>query len=407
MFKNIFKKFLPFITMGSFMLIANLLLVLGVYQLRNIETSTLAVINFGIAIMSLFGMFTEAYSKQLTIHLSKTNSSEFKKILFTSYVKVTPYMLFVFALAFGILMLIYPEHLILILSILSLALLLYIYHYFRAWINGLEKYFILGLLTLAFPTSRVISGYLVSHGANYLTVFWALIIAAFTLLIGSILYLKSKNKDLLKPVNTTKFSIDPKLLLFNAVLQLAVNTFWIFDGIILNKTLSASIYTSYITFAFLYKFPLFISTSFLFVILGENISSKKEQKNFIWTIVRGMLLVVAVFIPIIVFEYFKTGYIHYLIGYGKYYVDGISIFFGLGWMLQTLSYLLFSSSLKLAPKSKLVLAEIVISSLTFIIGLTVFNETLKVLTLFILFHGLITLAVSTIMLIQVVKRPQR
>ncbi len=389
------------------MLITNCLLVISVFLVRDVDAYTLASINFGIYVIVLFGVLTESLSKWLTIQLSRRNPKEYKRYLFSVYIKASPVIVLVLSLISAIFIFFYPKYLILLITCFTVSLLMYVYQYLRAWINSLQNYLMLGFLLTLYPLARLISSYFVSNGADYLTIFWSFIAAGILLILSSIVFIYKREKTLFIVPKSYIKNTDNKQIILNILIQLAINTFWILDGIVLNKILSVNIYNTYVTYSFIYKFPFFLSSSFLLVVLGQNISKMKSFKAFLKTVLRGILLATFMYLPVIIFEYFNNGWILKTMGYGRFYIPSLSVLFGISWFFQTIVFMLYSSIVKIAKFNKVVNIQIAVYSLSFILGLLCFSNSIPNLMTFILFHGLAFAILSSILLYRLIFQPKR
>jgi len=133
----------------------------------------------------------------------------------------------------------------------------------------------------------------------------------------------------------------------------------------------------------------------------------KSFKAFLKTVLRGILLATFMYLPVIIFEYFNNGWILKTMGYGRFYIPSLSVLFGISWFFQTIVFMLYSSIVKIAKFNKVVNIQIAVYSLSFILGLLCFSNSIPNLMTFILFHGLAFAILSSILLYRLIFQPKR
>lgn len=404
--KKISDYLSPLVTMGTFTFIANLLLVLSFYFYKDLPNETFASINFGIYILSMFGILNESLSKALTVNLSEKDPSKYKKYLFSVFRSVTPIFFVIIALVTLVLYYIFPQYFILLILCGAIASIIYVYMYLRAWINALENYIILGTLLLGIPFARLISALLITD-LNYLWIFIFILFAGVLMIGGSCLFLSKKDKSFsLKFVPNNHKRILISNLLSQILIQLGINIFWIADGIILKNLLSVETYNSYVTYAYIYKFPFFISASFVLVLLGNNVQTKSKRKLFTKNLLISLTYVAIGFIGVFLFDYFTNGLILKALGYEKHIVAGLTLYFGLAWLFQTLAYLLFNSLQKIMKEREELNVLIFSYATTYILIIFLLSSDINNLILGILGHGFLYFLIAAAKQFSLLKSPK-
>jgi hypothetical protein len=193
--------------------------------MKSISEQEFASLNFGIYVIALFGVFSESISKWLTIELSKKKRHQYKKFLLSVYYEATPYFISIIILITGILIALFPHYLVLLLICSCIGTVLYVYMYLRAWINSIESYIFLGILLLGVPFARLVSS-LFLVDISYLWMFWFILFAGISLIISSVLFLKSKHKNFFKLEKYKDPNIIKESKIFtNSLIQFAINIF--------------------------------------------------------------------------------------------------------------------------------------------------------------------------------------
>jgi MFS family permease len=364
--------------------------------MKSISEQEFASLNFGIYVIALFGVFSESISKWLTIELSKKKRHQYKKFLLSVYYEATPYFISIIILITGILIALFPHYLVLLLICSCIGTVLYVYMYLRAWINSIESYIFLGILLLGVPFARLVSS-LFLVDISYLWMFWFILFAGISLIISSVLFLKSKHKNFFKLEKYKDPNIIKESKIFtNSLIQFAINIFWIADGIILKGVLPTDMYNTYVTYAYIYKFPFLISASFVLVILGKNILSKSKLEEYKKSLLYSISLIVAGFSLVIAVDNIWEGKILSILGYDRYVTEKLTTPFGIAWMVQTLNYLLFSSILKTTDDPQTVNGIALSYAVSYCLVLFISKGDIFHLTYGILIHGATYLLMTAI-----------
>ncbi len=380
-----------------FSALSSILQVGGFYiqkQVKQLTDSNLAILNFGIYTMGLLGYATSSLYNWILLKLSAIKQEDrFNAIAIlirkTSVINLIISIIICAIIILRNLPLGFDESLIIVLLLVSNSMgMIAIFPQAIAVIR--EKFTLTGILALTAPIARTIFTLLfVSNGAV-----WPLFTAFLaTLFINSyIIFLalsKEDNisiKELIKKffINKNKqlakdLKIDTKQILINMLIQLSLVVFFGLDGIVLKSLLSDTNYVTYTTYAFLYKFPLFISTSLVVVLTGKDLmkEGKKHVSKYLIQILGVSLGLISLsYGAVFIVEWLAEGAVLSFVGYEEYILSGYSLWFGLAWFLNTFVYYLFIYMLKTVPDNKVERILIFIYATLFIVALYIFSNSL-------------------------------
>lgn len=393
--KSSYFKVIFFSALGSILQVG------GFYiqkTMKDLSDPNLAILNFGIYILGLLGYVTSSIYNWLLIKLSAIKEEDrFDAIAVLVKKSSVINLVVAVVICIGISLNSYPllNEEWLILAILLVSNIIGLINIFPQAIAVIkEKFTLTGILALVSPIARtVFTLFFVSNKAVW-PLFLAFIITPIFNTIITIISLKkeyntsflqmtrkffiTKRKDLNK-----ELKINLGQILVNMLVQLSLIVFFGFDGIILKSLLSDTNYVVYTTYAFLYKFPLFISTSMVVILTAKDLvkTNKPQISKYLAKMLGiSLLLIILSYGAVFIVEFIKEGFIMSIVGYGEYFIKGYTFKFGLSWLLNTFVYYLFIYLLKTAPDDKLEKAIIFIYGVGYIIALYLTNSSLLLIS---------------------------
>lgn len=396
---SFFRKFFysSYFKVIFFSALSSILQVGGFYiqkQVKQLTDPNLATLNFGIYTMGLLGYATSSLYNWILLKLSAIKQEDrFNAIAIlikkTSIINLIISIIICAIIIIRNLPLAVDESLIIVLLLISNSLgMIAVFPQAIAVIR--EKFTLTGLLALTAPIARTLFTLLfVSNGAVWPLFTAFLVTPLINTYITFLAVAKEDNisvKELLKKffVNKNKqlakdLKIDTVQILVNMLIQLSLVVFFGLDGIVLKSLLSDTNYVIYTTYAFLYKFPLFISTSLVVVLTGKDLMAegKKHISKYLVQILGVSLALISLsYGAVFIAEWLAPGAILSFVGYEEYFLSGYSLWFGLAWFLNTFVYYLFIYMLKTVPDNKVERTLIFIYATSFIIVLYVFSGSL-------------------------------
>ncbi len=363
-------------------------------SVKDLTDEKLAVLTFGIYTMGLLGYATSAIYNWVLLKLSSIKPEDrfnavailIRKTAVINTIITTIICAFLVARN---LPLDFDEAIIISLVVIGNGLtMLFIYPQAIAVIK--EKFTLTGLLALSTPILRTIFTLLFISNQAVWPLFLAFIVAGLLnkgILIQALAKEENKTfRQLIKrmlinknPALPSTLKINSRKILMNILVQFSLAAFFGLDGIILKSLLSDTNYVIYTSYAFLYKFPLFISTSLVVVLTGKDImnGAKTHIKKHLAQILGVSLGLISLsFGAVFLAETLSEGLILSLIGYGEYVIEGYSLWFGLAWFLNTFVYYLFLYLLKTIPDNKFEKLLILAYGICYVATLYIFSGSL-------------------------------
>lgn len=389
--KSFWQLISPFVVAVFFMILANLLQVVSFSALRKLDIDHYALLNYGMYSITFLAVVMGSFERWLMIRLSTLpfyqRLSAIKSI-FKKTNKPIPVLIVVLGIIFGILN---PSAFpYIILSVFS-VLFIFISLFPKALVVSEENYVFLGSLSIIEPIFRLATVYLFVQNGNITPFFVGHLLASAS--VGVISYFTFK-KSLENPreeeTEVPQIKLEVNEIFGQILLQVGVSIFWIADGLLLKSLLSDQIYATYVTYAYIMKFPLLLTISFVNVLTIKNVIEREQQTQFKKMMILAIFLSIGAFSLIGLTDTVLPGAITAFLGFNQYYVPGILFYMSIVWTIHTILTILFTYLLKVEQGPRLIL-NIGSYMISFVIMLLVFNSDLFTLLTAILIQGIIFL----------------
>ncbi len=406
MFKIKLFLFNPFVISIGFTVLANLIQVFAFMAQKNLDDSNFSLLNWGIYVFTILNIPSESLIKWVTIELGKIDIEKRTDYLITIARKsFVPFYLMFSIIFAGISLQKNSDFTIVSICLIS-ALIAFWSIFPRAYLNVRERYLEMNLVLLTIPVIRLIFTVFFIANGNVVLLFWGLVLSS---IIGTLLSYVFLFNDLglnLKYLfnslsNQNSFQFTNKILniVGNVFLQIALSTFWLVDGLVLKNFLGDYDYSVYVSYSYIYKFPMFAAIGVAPVLLGKSVLSEANRIELKKTLRKSILIIFGLFGSFLLIEILFEGRLLELLGYTRYFKQGFSFIFGLAWLVQTLVYFVFTYLLKIKANRKTYVA-IFLYSLSFIIGLYVFRDSIFSVMWFVLGQGLFFIIVNFALLLK-------
>lgn len=375
----------PFLKVILFSVVANVIQTLAFYAAKDLNNTSFALLNFGFYVIGLAGIFVDAVYRWLLMMVSSIKADQRFAVLYRALTRSMTAICSVVALII-IAVYIYSnpdasQSLVIVLAGVNVAIgVLAIYP--RSLIISEERFVLSGTLDLIAPIFRLLLTILVLNNSNVPLLFAGLCGATILNIIILYAYLlkrSAKNsRDIVFGGNKESeivrtFTI--RSVVSNATVQIAIAAFYISDGVILKSLLSDFDYGMYVSYAYVYKFPLFVSLAMLPILLGKDFSDgdRKEVKQ---TLKKAMYIIFASFSVLFMIDAVSEGWLLKILGYSRFIQPGLSFVFGLSWMAHTMNYFLFSYLIKVESKSRSVGIQALLYAIVYVSVLIIFSGDL-------------------------------
>lgn len=376
------------------MILANLLQVVSFSALRKLDIDHYALLNYGMYSITFLAVVMGSFERWLMIRLSTLpfyqRLSAIKEI-FKTTIRPIPVLIVGLGILFCILN---PSAFpYIILSVIS-VLLMFLSLFPKALVVSEENYVFLGTLSIIEPLFRLATVYLFVQNGNIIPFFIGHLLASAS--VGIISYFTFK-RSLETPRKEEDESAHMKLeineIFGQILLQVGVSIFWIADGLLLKNLLSEQIYATYVTYAYIMKFPLLLTISFVNVLTIKNVIEREQQAQFRKMMILAIFLSIAAFSIIGLMDTVLPGVITTFLGFNQYYIPGILFYMSVVWTIHTILTILFTYLLKVQQGPRLFL-NIGSYMISFIIILLLFNLSLITLLTAILIQGILFLGIT-------------
>ncbi len=389
---------------------SNLLQAISVYyqkNVKNLNDSSLAMINYGLYFVGFYGIIIDSLSKWLMLKSSVIKRD--KRINFLNNILGRSRNL-VFSLIFilSIIILVFnpPQNFqqTIIVGIMTFRALIFVFIIFpNAYLTTLEAFLVIGVTKLISPIMRMLFTLVITDDSVWVfflsfifteIIVWFLILwgiarkekKSIILVIKDFYKLDSNGQKIVSKLNS-------RMILQNMILQVSLVSFYILDGIILERFLSDYDYVVYTTYAFVFKLPLFISINIMSVLLGREVilGDKGSVRKLIKTLLFSVFLIVILYTGVLVVEHviylyplevvlfgkeFHIKSLLSLIGYTEYLIKELTLPYGLSWLLNTVNSFLYTYLLKTGPDNIVEKVVVILYGLSYLVTLLFFNNSL-------------------------------
>ncbi len=432
--KNFKNKLLSssFFRLLFFATASNLLQALSVYyqkNIKNLNDSSLAMINYGIYFIGFYGIIISSLSRWLILKASVFKRKERIPFL-RNILKKSSGLVFSLIILLTVIILSFnpPNNLqaTVIVGFMVLRAVLFVFIIFpNAYLTTLEAFIVIGITNLVSPIMRMLFTLIITDDTVWVffisfivteIIVWLIIVGFISkkeeksllhiikdfykfesgevrqeTTIGKV-KIKTFYKDKIKSI-PLKFRFNSTTILKNMALQVCLVSFYVLDGIILERFLTDFDYVVYTTYAFVFKLPLFISINIMNILLGREVilGDKSSVKKLIKTLLVSISLIVFLYLGVLGVEeflYFRSvelnifGYDFYvesllsLIGYTEYLIPALTLPYGLAWLLNTVNSFLYTYLLKTRPDSVVEKIAVIVYGLSYLTVLLFFNSSL-------------------------------
>lgn len=356
--KNVVKS--SIVKVIAFSIIGNLIQAAAFYAAKKLNDDGFALLNFGVYVMGLAGIITDAFSKWLLLTVSAVKYEDrfalIRHAIKSSLPTVFSIMFLLFAVVYIYSTPTHSEALIILLAAISI-LIGVISVFPQAIIISKEGFTFAGLLSLIPPVFRVLITALWLTNDNIAILYVGFIVSALITLALQFWYVSRekywKESSKITKTDEMRNQLAVKGILINCIMQICIAAFFLADGVILKSLMPSQEYSIYVAYAYIYKFPLFITISMMIVLIGKDFSDGNRAR-ILRTLLLSLSVIIATFGAFILFDTFTGSWLLNILGYSRYIVPGFTMIFGLSWLAHTCNYYFFAFLLKTKPKSKIV-----------------------------------------------------
>jgi len=287
----------PFVISIGFTIFANLIQVFAFMAQAKLDDSNFALLNWGIYVFTFLNIPIESLLRWITIRLGMVDP-ERRMALLIHFMKktVVPIYVLLVIFAFPFVTIDSSSAYIGILCLLS-AFLGFWSIFPRAYLNVREKFFEFNLVLLIIPIVRLIFTVLfVFNGSVYLLFFGLILSSLLATILSSIFVWKdsginlSSIQNIIKGNEANEFDDNVTNIFRNIFLQVALTVFYIADGMILKNLLSEYDYNVYVSYSYIYRFPMFAAIGMIPVILGKAVISEDNKYKLKKTLIVSIML---------------------------------------------------------------------------------------------------------------------
>lgn len=351
--------------------------------LRKLDSPQFAMLNYGMYVITLLGIITSAFERWLMIQQSRRSWDERIKLarsLFTS----VGILFLILIIVVGLLLCLWAPETSRIVVICTISMALVFLSLFpKSLVVSQENYVLLGLLGLVEPFFRFVSIAAFVSNVAILPVFIGHLLSSFVVLQVSLFLLRQIPAQPSRK-NISDISLSARVVLLQVLLQAGISIFWVADGVILKHLLSVEAYSAYVAHAYIMKFPLFLTTSILSVLMVKVVTDQAGYRDFRKMTAIGIAGSILAFGSVAIVELLFPGKIITVLGYGALAVPGLLVLIAVAWTLHSIISLLLTMLIKVAWHVS-VQTVIILYTVSFIgllfVGSYDIAELLKMLTI--------------------------
>lgn len=315
--------------------------------LRKLDAPQFALLNYGMYVITLLGIVTGAFERWLMIQQSRRTWEE-RVSLAKSVFSSVGILFLILITAVGLLLCLWAPETSRIVVVCTISMVFVFLSIFpKSLVISEENYLLLGFLGLIEPVFRFVSIAAFVSNVAILPVFIGHLVSSFAILQISLYLLRQipigHKIPKLKGLDLTAGTVFVQVLL-----QAGISIFWIADGVILKHVLSVEAYSTYVAHAYIMKFPLFLTTSILSVLMVKVVTDQAGYRDFKNMTVLGILGSAVAFGAIATVEFLFSGRIITFLGYGSLAVPGLLLLIGIAWTLHSIISLLLTLLIKVA-----------------------------------------------------------